>query len=111
MSISKAVMNAVSKMDRATLSQLQALMNERKDEIGQEVKGQLKRGDYVKVNHKKLYNVTCVITDIRLSRVTVRTKNLGSFNVPISLLTPVKLSAKQIEALQEAEAQAFSKWG
>jgi transcription antitermination factor NusG len=110
MSISKAIMTAVSKMDRATLNQLQALMNERKDEIAHEVKGMLKVGDYVKVNHKKLAGITCTITQIRTTRASVKTK-YGSFNVPMALITPVKLTPKQIEALQEAEAQSFSKWG
>jgi transcription antitermination factor NusG len=110
MSISKAIMTAVSKMDRATLNQLQALMNERKDEIANEVKGQLKRGDYVKVNHKKLAGLTCVITEIRKTRATVRTK-YGGFNVPMTLITPVKLTPKQIEKLQEDAAYTFSKWG
>ena len=103
-------MTAVSKMDRATLNQLQALLNERKEEIGQEVKRKLKVGDYVSVNHKKLAGLTCTITDIRTTRATVKTK-YGKYNVPMTMISPMKLTPKQIEALQEAAAETFTKWG
>jgi transcription antitermination factor NusG len=110
MSISKAIMTAVSKMDRATLNQLQSLMNERKNKLAHEVKRSLNVGDYVKVNHKKLAGLTCTITEIRQTRASVKTR-YGSFNVPMTLITPVKLTPKQIEKLQEDAAYTFSKWG
>jgi transcription antitermination factor NusG len=110
MSISKTIMTAVSKMDRATLNQLQALMNVRKEELAIEVKRKLKVGDYVTVNHKKLAGQKCIVTEVRTTRASVKTK-YGSYNVPMTLITPVKLTAKEIEALQEAAAYTFSKWG
>lgn len=89
MSISKTVMNAISKMDRATLNQLQALLNERKVDMAYEVKGMLKVGDAVKVNHKKLAGLACTITAIRNTRASVQTK-YGNYNVPMALIVPVK---------------------
>lgn len=90
MSISKAVMNAISKMDAASLNQISALINERRAEISYDVKCKLKVGDRVKVNHRKLAGQIGTITDIRRSRVSFRTDNYRSFNVPISLIVPVK---------------------
>ena len=90
MSISKTIMNAIEKMDVATLSQLQALINERRDEISYDVKCKLKVGDRVKVNHRKLAGQIGTITEIRRSRVSFRTDSYRSFNVPISLIVPVK---------------------
>jgi transcription antitermination factor NusG len=114
MSISKTVMNAIDKMDMVTLSQLQALINERKTEIAYEVKNTLKVGDEVKVNHKKLAGYKCTITAIRLKRVTVKASYGMSYNVPMTMIEPVKLSKaemKRREELMEACAYTFTKWG
>lgn len=114
MSISKTVMNAIAKMDLATLSQLQALINERKTDIAYEVKDMLKVGDEVKVNHKKLAGWKCTITAIRQKRVTVKASYGMSYNVPLTLIVPIKLSKaemKRNEELMEACADTFTKWG
>jgi transcription antitermination factor NusG len=115
MSISKAFMTAVSKMDNATLSQLQSLINERKTEIAYEVRSEIKVGDSVKVNHKKLAGLIGTISEIRRSRATVKINGtFRSFNVPLTLIIPVKLSKAQMESnrkLAEAAAEAFTKWG
>ncbi len=89
MSISKTVINAISKMDRVTLSQLQSYVNLRKDELAIEVKRKLKVGDSVRVNHKKLAGMKCTITAIRTTRASVQTM-YGNYNVPMTLITPVK---------------------
>jgi hypothetical protein len=114
MSISKTVMNAIDKMDIATLSQLQALINERKTDLAYEVRNTLKVGDEVKVNHKKLAGYKCTITAIRLKRVTVKASYGMSYNVPMTMIEPVKLSKaemKRREELMEACADTFTKWG
>lgn len=114
MSISKTVMNAIDKMDIATLSQLQALINERKTDLAYEVKNTLKVGDEVKVNHKKLAGYKCTITAIRQKRVTVKASYGMSYNVPMTMIEPVKLSKaemKRREELMEACADTFTKWG
>lgn len=82
-------MNAVDKMDLPTLAQLQALINERKQDIAYEVKNMLKVGDEVKVNHKKLAGWKCTITAIKLKRVTVKASYGMSYNVPLTLIVPV----------------------
>lgn len=90
MSISKAVMTAISKMDAATLNQIAALIKERREEIAYEVKDTLKVGDWVKVNHRKLAGQTLTLTAIRRSRVTVRAKFGNTYSVPLALIVPVK---------------------
>lgn len=114
MSISKTVMNAIDKMDIATLSQLQALINERKTDLAYEVRNTLKVGDEVKVNHKKLAGYKCTITAIRQKRVTVKASYGMSYNVPMTMIEPVNLSKaemKRREELMEACADTFTKWG
>ena len=114
MSISKTIMNAIEKMDMTTLQQLQALINERKTDLAYEVKNTLKIGDEVKVNHKKLAGWKCTITAIRQKRATVKASYGMSYNVPLTMIEPVKLSKaemKRREELMEASAETFSKWG
>lgn len=110
MSISKAIMTAVSKMDNATLQQLQSILNERKTEIAYEVRNEIKVGDNVKVNHKKLAGHSCIITEIRRSRATVKVGTFKSFNVPLTLIIPITLTKEQ-QKLADAEVAAYSKWG
>jgi transcription antitermination factor NusG len=89
MSISKTIMNAVDKMDLSTLSQLQALINERKQDIANAVRNTLNVGDEVKVNHKKLAGWKCTITAIKQKQVTVKASYGMSYNVPLTTIVPI----------------------
>jgi transcription antitermination factor NusG len=89
MSISKTIMNAVDKMDLSTLSQLQALINERKQDIANAVRNTLNVGDEVKVNHKKLAGWKCTITAIKQKQVTVKASYGRSYNVPLTTIVPI----------------------
>lgn len=89
--------NIKEKLKKMDVNQLRTLSNLVKDELAdklrvetERLKRELKNGDLVKVDHERLKDVKCTVTDVRRTKATIKTENGLSYTVPISLLMEYK---------------------
>ena len=69
-----------------------------------------KVGQFVKVNSKRLSDQLCMVIEVHPNHLVVESE-YWICNVPMKFIEPMKLTPNQIEAMQEAAADTFTKWG